>query len=201
MRYPSRFAVILPMTIIMAIGALSIARLVEYPAYAQQDNILPAPGTVRVIAYKLHNDHTQVEWQWAILTERNWRSTETNSQGEFKLSGSYPMTHPTKANVYDLYGRVQSSKDNSDQPHLHTTTTVQHFVHKPGLASDRMSSSGGGDEPLRKVIAADKAARVLLTSDRILTLPVKVPLYERTYGLDGTGKIRRQIYYLILTDK
>lgn len=209
MRRSFRSRLLLPLAALTTVATGSWL-LADRPVQAQQAYPMPAPGTVRVIAYKVHNDARQVEWRWTVITPRAWSGMRTTSFGDFELSGSDNGIRLKAPNIYDLQIRTRSGKDNDDKPRLFMTVAAHQRVTidpgslppappaRAGLSSTGPASTGGGEEPLKKPVAADRAARALFTDDKTFTLPVKLPLYERTLGLDGTGKVIKRPVYLTI---
>lgn len=210
MSHYSRFSFLPLFAVVIGSATAAFWLTAEQPAQAQKSVsvqklvAMPSPGTVRVIAQKVRNDAERVEWRWTIVTERNWSGVRTTSHGEVELYGGDITLHPDTPNQYDLSIMTRSGKDGDGKPRMYMSTLLhQHPVVFHGPESIKISrngnnSTGGGEDPLKKAVPADKYARALFTGDKILTLPVKLPLYERTYGLDGTGKVRRNVSYLII---
>jgi hypothetical protein len=210
MRRHFRSRLLLPLAALTTVAA-GFWLLADRPVQAQQAYSMPAPGTVRVIAYKVRNDAQQVEWRWTVITPRAWSGMRTTSFGDCELSGSDNGPHLKIPNIYDLQILTRSGKDNDDKPRLFMTVAAHQRITadlgrpappppaQAGISSTGPESTGGGEEPLKKSVAADKAARALFTGDKTFTLPVKLPLYERTLGLDGTGKVIKRPIYLTIS--
>ena len=176
----------------------------QQPAPARSTYALPAPGTVRVIAHKVRNDANHVEWHWTIVSERYWSGITTDGYGDLELSGGDVALRPDKPNIYDHQLLITTGK-NSFGYHLYTNSDSRqrpnafHGANWSAIVRNGVHNRGGGDHTFKKAVAANKAGRALFTGDKTLTLPVKLPLYERTFVQDGTGKVQRLVSYLVLS--
>jgi hypothetical protein len=207
MRFRSRLLLTFAALTVAAAGTWLLA---DRPVEARQTYSMPAPDTVRVIAQKVRNDAQQVEWRWTVITGRHWSGVRTTSFGDFELSGGDNGVRLNAPNIYDLRIRVRSGKDSDEKPRLYTAVAAHQREARASVAAeseparadafaDGTAPTGGGEEPLKKPVAADKAARAVFTGDKTFPLPLKLPLYERTFGLDGTGKVIKRPVYLIIS--
>jgi len=195
------FTTTLTATIALALPAGSPAEAPKsfYPA--------PAPGTVRVIARKVQHDARGVEWQWVLLTEHPYHDlsisgTKGSSGSNFKLSGGDPTLRADGGGpvIYDLRFRVNSTKYLPGEPEV----TIEYSMRQRNgafhtvdgnQASSGSAVNGGGVNPLPKPMPPHQVARALLTGDQTLPLPVRLPLFERTFQL-GDEKAQRLVSYL-----
>jgi hypothetical protein len=147
---------------------------------------IPA-GKVRVIARKVRADANAVQWRWTIVADDTWTGEKSDSFGNLTLlhgGGSSPSA-PGAVSVFE-HEITYSRGKHGDTPRF----IIQVKTHQQGHAG---SSGGGEDTDMKTLPPANQVTKALMTSDKLYSLPCRVPLMETKLFQPGgkpTGKTR-----------
>jgi hypothetical protein len=185
-------------------GSTAITRSYDVPVPA-----LPPAGAVRIVPQKLTEDGKAVRWKW-VVGDRNWKRlhlSDVASDRSAELAEPYPLDDPVVSggtNAFECELAITAGDAPDGRADLSHAFSLRPVGVRLTGAVNRGISDGGtsSDGSLRrglKRVAADQAARALLTEERVLRLPVDQPLLE-VAGEGADGSPFHQVFRIKVAD-
>lgn len=186
-------------------GAPRVTRTYEKPVPPP-----PPAGMVRIVPRKVKEDAQTVHWTWTLVGDRSWTNYKSSGEGqttEWELADSLPLDATDRgpgANAFECELILTAA----DGPEGRTVLSDNFSLKSIGtrLTGAIEGSVGGGGGTISgqlvqdlKRVSADQVAKVLLTDEQTLPLPLDIPLLE-VKGERTGGEMFQQAFRLKISE-
>jgi hypothetical protein len=138
---------------------------------------IPPPGRARILARKIADTPTRVEWQWTIVGDRNWTVVTARTDG-YELGGAYAFNSQTTLGGTHIWiVDLSVSKPGGDTA---AQLRVDSSIHGSNGTTQTQAWNAGSGPPTVTAIQADDALvsipadlNLAAVSGRNLTLRIK----------------------------
>ncbi len=127
-------------------------------------------GHVRILARKIVESASLVEWQWTIIGDRNWSGAQSGPDG-FRLTNSYPFNSRTATGGTHVWVLDAALRYNKGAAH------PQIRIERSLRGSNSAGTANFAVLPFNAPSLAS-ALHILHAKDELLSLPVSIHLAD-----------------------